>query len=325
MAVAVGTLRACGIAKESSPGTINTTPDVYLPFIPPDGFSPNITLLESQGIRALADRVYKVTQGPADIKGAKLVVEFEPENCGQILMAAFGTDTKTGPTNTTVYTHTFTRIQSAALPQYTFWFDRGNSKYHQFYGCMLSKLDIDIKTKDFVKFDQEWVGLGYNDAGTSKSPSYSALKPLNFSQVVVSVDGSGSLNYENLKISIDNMVKADHGISSSLYPAKIYSEGLMVTLTADFFFDDTTQYAKYLAGTSAAFIITMTSSETVTGASSSTKHSLIINLPVVNYKSAPLVTPSGIVKIPFVGTAVYDLSTTKTINAVLANSVSTAY
>jgi hypothetical protein len=325
MAVAIGVLRACGIAKESPAGTLNATPDVYLPFIPPDGFSPAITLLESKGIRKLADQVYKVTQGPAEIKGAKLVVELEPENCGQILMAAFGTDTKTGPTSTTVYTHTFTRIQSPLLPQYSFWFDRGNSKYHQFYGCMLSKLDIDVKAKDFVKLDQEWVGLGYDDTGTTKTVSYSALKPLRFNDVTVSVAGSGNLNYENLKITIDNQVKADHGISGSLYPAKIYSEGLLVTLTADFFFDDTTEYAKYLAGTSSAFIITMTSTETVTGASGNAKYSLTINLPVVNYQSAPLVTPSGIVKIPFVGRAVYDTATTKTINAVLLNSVSSAY
>jgi Phage tail tube protein len=324
MAVAIGVLRACGIAKESSPGTLNATPDVYLPFIPPDGFSPAITLLESQGIRALADKVYKVAQGPGEIKSAKLVVEFEPENCGQILMAAFGTDTKTGPADTTAYTHTFSRVQSSALPQYSFWFDRGNSKYAQFFGCMLSKLDIDIKAKDFVKFDQEWVGLGYDDTGTAKSPTYSALKPLRFNQVTVSVAGSGSLNYENLKITIDNQVKADHGISGSIYPAKIYSEGLLVTLTADFFFDNTTEYAKYLSGTSSAFIITLTSGEKVTGAAT-TYNSLTINMPNVNYQTAPLVTPAGIVKIPFVGRAVYDTGTSKTINAVLVNSVSAAY
>lgn len=325
MAVAIGVLRACGIAKESPAGTLNATPDVYLPFIPPDGFSPAITLLESMGIRSLADKVYKVTQGPATINGAKLVVEFEPENCGQILMAAFGTDTKTGPTNTTAYTHTFSRVQSALLPQYSFWFDRGNSKYAQFFGCMLSKLDIVMNTKDFIKFDQEWVGLGYDDTGTTKTPSYSALKPLRFNQVAVSVASGAVLNYENLKISIDNNVKADHGISGSLYPAKIYSEGLDVTISADFFFDNTTEYAKYLAGTTTSFVITITSGENITSSSPVTPHSLTINIPNVFYQTAPLVTPSGIVKIPFVGRAVYDTATTKTINAVLVNSVSAAY
>jgi hypothetical protein len=319
----VGILRTAGLAKEPAVGTLTVPPTTFVPYIPPDGFSTAITLLESAGIRALPDKTVKATQGPAAITGAKIKTELEPENTGPIFMGAFGVDTKTGSAPSG-YTHTFTRLANAQLPTYTWWFDRG-ANYPQFTGCMVNKLDVELKAKEFVTIESEWVALGYDGSGITHSPTYSPAKSFVFNEAVVLVDTVNIKNYDNLKISIDNMVKADHAISGSIYPAKIYSEGFQVTLSGDLFFEDTTQYAKFLAGTYASFNITLTSSEDITGATPGTKYSLAFDMPNLKYMTFPLINPVGVLKISFTARLIFDTGTSKTMSVALTNSASAAY
>lgn len=324
MAINVSRLRAAGLAKEDTLGTVKTTPTRYINIIPPDSFTPAIEPLPSKGIEALADMYPKITQGPATLNGMKVKFEAEPENIGEILEAVFGQDSKSGPTDS-AYTHVFTRKQVAQLDSYTWWFDK-NPKYQLIGGCMLDQFDLDLKAKGLAEVDTTWVGIVYDDTdGTSKSPSFSNLKPFTFAQVVVTVDGSPVVGYDNLKISMKNMVKADHVLTNSIYPQKIYSEGFEVQISAELFFEDTTQYQKFLAGSTAHFNIAMTSGEIIS--SGSTHYSLAFDLPLVYYKTAPIYIPAnGPLKIPFTGLAKYSPSgSVYTIQATLINSVSTQY
>lgn len=233
---------------------------------------------------------------------------------------------QTSNSTTTVapFTHTFARQAVPQLPTYSFWFDK-YPLYPQFAGCMLNKMDIEIKAKELVTLDAEWMGLAYDATGITHTPSYNAARPFVFNQAVISIDGAPVLNYDHLKISVNNMVKADHALSGSIYPAKIYSEGMDVEVSAELFFEDAAQYNKFLAGTTAHIQVVLTHADDVSGAASGTKYSLTIDIPVVVYKSANLIIPTGVLKIPFMGTAIYDSTTSKTISAVLKNSVSNAY
>lgn len=318
-----GQLRAAGLAKETTVGTLVTPPTEFLPYQAPDSFFPSISLLESTAIRSLPDLVYKASQGPGEVKGMKAKWEAEPENIGNLLMAAFGTDTKTGAL-TTGYTHTFSRLANAQLPSYSWWFDKG-AKYPQFVGSMLNKLDLTIKAKEFLMVDSDWTSLAYDDTGTIQTPAYSALKPFKFDQCVVNIDGSPIKNYDNIKITLDNMIKADHVLNQSIYPGKIYSEGFGVTVTLDFVVEDATQYAKYLAGTTAALNFVITSSQDITGANAGVKNSLTIDIPTVMYSGATFPNPKGLLKIAFTAKGIYTTGSTKTISMALKNSVSTAY
>jgi hypothetical protein len=89
----VGQLRAAGLAKEVTLGTLVTPPTEFLPYLAPDSFMPTIELLESTAIRGIPEKLYKAAQGAGDIKGMKLKWDAEPENIGNLLMAVFGTDT----------------------------------------------------------------------------------------------------------------------------------------------------------------------------------------------------------------------------------------
>lgn len=327
MAINVSRLRAAGLAKESVLGTVITTPTRFMNIIPPDSFTPQIEPLPSKGIEAIADMYPKITQGPATLKGMKVKFEAEPENIGEVLEALFGQDAKTGPTDVSAYTHTYIRKQVAQLDTYTWWFDK-KPKYQLIGGAMLNKLDLDIKAKGLVECDTEWEGIVYDDSdGVAQSTSFSRLKPFTFAQTVISVDGSPVVGYDNFKLSINNMVKADHVLTNSIYPQKIYAEGFDVQMSADLFFEDTTQYQKFLAGTTAHFHVVITSGEIIPG--SSTHYSLTLDLPLVYYKTAPIYIPSsGPLKIPFTGLAQYDFSqspTPYTLQAILVNGVSTQY
>jgi hypothetical protein len=319
----VGQLMAAGLAKESVVGTLVTPPTEFLPLILPDSFFPTIQLLESTAIRSLPDRIYKVSQGPGEVKGMKTKWEAEPENIGNLLMGAFGTDTKTG-SGAAGYTHTFSRLANAQLPSYSWWFNKG-AKFPQFLGCMVNKLELSNKAKEFLIADADWTGLSYDDNGTSKSPTYSAVKPFKFDQLVCTIAGGAVNDYDNLKITFDNMVEADHALAGSIYPKKIYSKGFEVTVSLDFFVENATEYNKFLAGTAASMNFVWTSADDITGASGGVKNTLTIDIPTVNYSVAAYPLPNGVIKINFTGRGVYTTGSTKTVSVALKNSISTAY
>src|SRR4029077_16588122 len=88
----VGQILEAGWAQDGAVGTLQAPPTEFLPLLLPDSFYPSIGLLESVGIRALPDRVYKISQGPGEVKGMKAKWEAEAENIGNLLMATFGAD-----------------------------------------------------------------------------------------------------------------------------------------------------------------------------------------------------------------------------------------
>lgn len=318
-----GELRALGLAKETTIGTFVLPPTVVLPYIPPASFSPAIPLLESKGVRQVADMVVKATQGKAELKGMKLKIEVEPDNIGQILQACYGADTKTGAGP--AYTHTFARTAVAQLPTYTAYLDQG-ATYTVIGGCMLGKFDLDVKAGDLITCDTEWTGTAYESTTIQTLPAFSTLQPFAFNTAAISVGGSGILDYDNFKLSIDNMVKADHVVNASIYPGKIYSEGMKVQLSMDMYVEsgNIAQWTtNYLTGVAQAVVITLTHPSIITG---STHYTLTKTIPILKYQTAPFANPQAVLKIPFAGTALYDLgSTNVTLTSVLVNDVATAY
>jgi hypothetical protein len=437
----IGRLGTLGIGKETAVGTVNTTPDTWLAFVPPETISPDIQLLQHNGIFGKPDFVFKATQGPGSVPSAKFKLIAEPENVGEILMGAFGTDTLTDTASVTVaatnkyidfkvdaggeltatlttgsfaygtsgatastlcanikaamelattgartftvtysYTtkkftivvdgvhtiqilwntgtnnangayailgftkadtadattqvsngttaqpallHTFSRLANAQLPTYSFYVDKGNLKKMYFAGAMLNKLSIEMKAKEYVMMDADFAALKYDSDGTAAA-TYSVRRPFTFDQVSVNFAGSSAeLDYDNIKIDIDNMVKVEHALSSSIWASKVWSEGFRVTIAADFYLENTTEYAKFLAGTETSLEVTVTSSENIVG---TVPYKMTFSIPVMKYAAAPLQNVSGVMKVPFSIVGIYDLaSTAKTMSATLQNTRNTVY
>ena len=436
----IGKLGIAGFAKEVVLGTAVKPPTVFLPFLPPESFTPAIALLESKGVFTKADVVQRIAQGAGEIKGAKIKVEANPDTMGHFLMGAFGADTvvetpsfivslgvndkidfkegggtqlhatltagtysmgltsATGGslcaiikaaleavgtvgaytvtysyttkkltiakatttiqilwasgTNTAtsaatllgfivdtaaaasvtsdsttaaaVQTHTFKRADVSALPTYTYWFKKGG-KYPYFSGCMLSKLILEAKAKEYVTADAEFVGLkyeGYDASGAGVSPVYSTRVPYTFANAQIKLDSVASLDYDSIKVELDNMVEADHVIGSSIWAAKIHAGGFRASVTANLIFEDDTQYQKFINATDAKMEIIFTHPDKVNG---TTPYGVTFTVPVAKYLTAPFTLPDGKIMIPFAAVCRYNDSDSASIIAALVTDVATAY
>lgn len=314
-----GPLRSLGLAKETTLNTPVTTPTRWLAYVPPETFSPQIPLVESKGVRAVPDMPVKSAQGAAKISGAKLKIELEPENIGEILQALAGSDTYTGSVG--YGTHVFKRQAVDVLPSYTFLIDKGPSWY-SVAGALLNKFTLDVKQGAEALVETEWEAMSFATA-SSKTPSYSALPLLTFANSQIRIAGSDANDYDDFKLTIDNMVKAGHVVGPSNYPQKIWSEGMKTSVSLDYYLEGTTEYAKFLAGTSSSVQIALTGGTIPTTA---VNYSLTWLIPVGKYATAPLSNPTGVLKIPFAATAHYDLgSTNESWVATLVNGVESQY
>lgn len=234
-----------------------------------------------------------------------------------------GATSHTAP-NVPAYTlgsiHQFIPQNISALPTYTWWFDKA-LKYPLFAASMLNKFDLTVKAKAIVEADVEFVGRVYDDIdGTSQATTFSKLPPFVWSNAVLNIDGAVKPGYDNFKASLGNQVKADHALSNSIWPYVNYSEGFTPEISAELFFEDTTQYQKFLAGTTAHVNVTLTFVYL------GTTYQLIIDIPNWYYKSANLTIPSnGPLKIPFTGMAEYNSALGYDVQMILVNDVTSQY
>lgn len=224
------------------------------------------------------------------------------------------------PGYTTGSIHSFIPQNVSALPTLTWWFDKA-LKFPLFAGSMCNKFDLTIKSKGIVEADLEYVGRVYDDVdGSSKATTFSALPPFVWSNAVLNIDGAVKPGYDNFKASLNNGVKADHALSNSIWPYVNYSEGFTPDISAELFFEDTVQYAKFLLGTTSHVNVTLTF------VYNGVTYQMIIDIPNWYYKSANLVIPSnGPLKIPFTGMAEYNAGLGYDVQIVLINDVTSQY
>ncbi len=238
------------------------------------------------------------------------------------------TDTSSNTTNTATgvplykagTTHKFIRSAVSALPTYTWWFDK-TLDFPLFAGSMLDKLAISMKAKGIVEVETDWVGTVYDSAdGTSESTAFSSLKPFVWANAVVEIDGVVKPGYDDFKLSLSNNVKADHALNNSIWPYVAYSEGFTPDLSMELFFEDLTQFNKFLAGTTAHVTVTLTAIQ------NAITYQLIIDIPNWYYKTANHYIPSnGPLKIQFSGLCQYNFTDGYDVQAVLINDVTTTY
>ena len=217
--------------------------------------------------------------------------------------------TYTGATVSAVYSHAFSRIQSATPPTYSWW-QKNGLDYPQHLGCMLSKLELSAKAKEFVEMDTEWLGLSYDANGTTKTASFSALNPCKFNMCAFTIGGAPSANYDDVKLTFNNSVAVEHSVSATIWGTKIYSKGFKTDVNLSLMIEDLTEWAKFIAGTSSSLSLAITSPDLI---KAGFPYSLTISIPHLAYGAAPRQLPSGLIKVVFTGHAVNPDSTYSTL------------
>ena len=234
------------------------------------------------------------------------------------------TATSNSTTLAPVQTHTFKRVDALALPTYTYWFKKAD-KYPYFSGCMLSKLIIEAKAKEYITADAEFVGLkyeGYDAGGGSVSPAYSTRVPYTFANAQVKIDTVASLDYDSIKIELDNAVAADHVLQQSIWAGRIYSTDFRATIAANLIFSDDTQYQKFLNDQTAKIELIFSHPDKINGV---TPYGCSFTVPLAKYLGAPLTLPEGKIIVPFSAVAKYSDSDSANIIATMNTDVATAY
>lgn len=313
MAIQVGRLRPVGFAKRGAvpssvivAGTF-TSPDQWLRYLPPWAWYPTQPPLESPAHSGIREMPTRAVKGPMNLNALKSNAELEPTSVfGNLHMAAFGTDSVTGNGTTSAHAHNFHSLQEAQLPVYDFWHNDGVVQMG-FAAMMCGKWDLIAEYKQIVRLEQEWTGLFYVDAlALTPTQSYSALRPLPFSTVDVALAGSTVRTQRTVRLSVDNGVVADHSLRSDTnQPTRIWTEKQEVSAALEAYYEDATEYNKFLAMSSPSaptysdLLVTITSPETFTEGSITEALTWRYQLPRIVYRTAEKQLPSGVVLVSF--------------------------
>lgn len=316
----IGRLVDVGIAKEASRGTAESSATFFLP---------KLSLSVDDGIEQVIDEssvgiIEDATEASTVAKFAEGEIEgnIESESIGLLLLAALGTVNTTGPSESTVYTHTFTVSQSAQHPSLTIFQDDPNQDY-KYPLAMISQLDLDISIGQYAKY----MAVFRSKAGETAtiSPSYtrgSTFLPqhgsVKIASAVSGLAAASAIDIRSIQLSIIKNTEDDRKLGS-LDQADILNKQFAVEGTLELVFNDNTFKTDQLADTAKAMRIRLTNTNVTIG--STLNPQVTIDLSKVkfgefkrNYGNDDIVTATVNFK------AFYKLSESDMIEAQLVNT-----
>lgn len=309
--MAVGALSSAGGAKEVSWGT-GVAPTFFYPFSS-EGFTDGPETMQELQIRGIldADPQYK---GMQMVSGALAGVVY-PSLIGHILRAALGAPVTTGAGP---FTHTFTPVQAAfsanaALPPYSWTVNRENLQILRYEGCVCSKVGLKLSQGGVLTFDSSWIG---RDATVQAAPTVTLPTDVPF-QLSANILRAGSpfADLQDFSLDISNTIEPVKVINNSDKVGRIVWSGkrtISMSATADF--SSLQLYNDFKAFNTVAWSFAFAQ-----GA-----NTLAINVPAAILKT-PGATVGGDGRITLSATldAMYDTTTARALQIVLANGVAT--
>jgi hypothetical protein len=262
----IGRLADVGIAKESVRGTAESSADFWLP---------KLSLSIDDGIdQAVDESSLGIIE---DSTGASIVAKYaegdvegnvKDQSIGLLLLAALGSVSTTGPSETTVYTHAFSVLESAQHPSLTLFVDDPNQDYKYALG-MLRSLELDVMLGAFAKFKAAFrAKVG---ATATLTPSYSAenfFLPQHGSVKIASdlsgLGAASTIAVRSLKLTIDKSPEDDRKLGS-VDAADILNKQFSVAGTLELVFDDETFKTAMLGDTAKAMRIALVNSDVTIG------------------------------------------------------------
>lgn len=316
----IGRLADVGIAKEAVRGTAETSATFWVPKL-----SMSVDDVIDQAIDESSIGVIEDATG-ASIVGKRSEGEIEgvvsDKSIGLILLSALGSVSTSGPSQTTVYTHTFTVLQSAQHPSLTIFQDDPNQDYKYANG-VIDSFELDASLGAFAKFTAGFKAkLG---ATATLTPSYTAENTflpqhatLKTASAIAGLTAASALDIRSVKLSIKANVEEDMKLGS-IAPADILNKQYSVGGTIELVYTDETFKTDMLADTAKAMRIRLSNTDVTIG--SSLNPQITVDLAKVkfsnfvrNYGNDDIVTATVDFK------AFYSLTDTKMISVELVNT-----
>lgn len=319
----IGREVSVGLAKEGTRGTAESTADFWIP---------KTTMSYDDGIEQVIDEssiaIIEDAQDAA-VVGKFAMGELEGNiydtSFGLILLGGFGSVSTSGPTETTVYTHTFTVGQSAQHQALSIFLNDDNQDYKYALG-MIERLEMQFNLGEFAKYTASFRSKVGETA--TLTPSYSAenhFLPQHISlQYAADIDGLSSpttVNVRSVRLNINKNIEDDRKLGSD-DQADILNKQFQVDGEVELVFDAETFKTEMLANTQKAVRIALTNSDVTIGSSLNPK--ITIDMAKVKFGSFERnFSNDDIVIATIQFKALYSLSDTSMISAVLVNEQST--
>lgn len=312
-----GSLSATGVAKEVTFGT-PVAATTFLPMlsntmeVDPGWFSPELMM-------ATRDLHVFNLYGQAVYTGA-VAGPFFPSNAATLMAGSIGTDAVTG---TGPYTHTIS--QANTLPSFTIEKNLGNFQSIQFAGCRIGKMTLNVPaTNEAANVSYDATGQSAAILTTPTTFSVVNESPFVFAEGALTLFTHARAEVTSASITIDNGLKSTYTFSgnhgpSFITPVTLHVSG-SITLTWSSLNDATYgDFTSMVNGTLGALSLSLTHP----GGSGA---SLTISCPqVVLSKMTEDVKMTDVIMSNLTFEATKSLSSGYTVQAVLVNSVSTAY
>lgn len=280
----IGRLADIGIAKEAVRGTAEESAGYFLP---------KVSLSIDDGIEQVIDEssLGVIEDSPnASIVGKFATGEIEgniyDKSFGLILLAALGQVSTSGPSQTVVYTHAFSVLQSAQHPSLTLFLEDPNQDY-KYALAVLESLDLDVMLGQYARYKAAFrskVG-----ATATVTPSYGSENhflpqhaSLKIATNLAGLAAASAINVRSVKLSISKNAEDDRKLGS-LDAADILNKQFAVEGSLELIFDDNTFKTLMLADTAQAMRLRLTNTDVTIG--SSLNPQLTIDLAKVKFSN----------------------------------------
>lgn len=327
-----GSLAAVGVAKEVTFG-VAVTPTGAGAFLPMTGCTIDVTpgLFHPPVMQGQRDLQIYGLYGQYKVAGA-ITGPLFPSMGVPIIVAAIGTDTKTG--TVAPYTHTISqanRLHSLTVDKILGITGTKTYVTQQFRGCMVNKLALKCQaTNSAVTLTADVMGQAYASKTVAPTVTITTENPFVFAEATLKWHTVTIATVEQLSITITNGVKETYTLNASHYLQYLTPVALKVNGTFDMVFDNLNNatyglYTKFMLTPHATAALTVTWKHPATTGLTST-HSVQVTLPQVRLSKIGIAPKMETVIMETVSyEAEYNHTAGHTIQAVVHNAVATAY
>lgn len=271
MAYFIGKKSYFGIARQTTPGTPETTPEIYIPTeeLPDIKSEPaNYYAKEFRGIFSEINNVYRK---PTLKSSGKVSMPLYADPMTYLLLGVFGkvTSTKVSTETGTVDIWMNNYIMAETLPIWTcFIGTRGltsldkDLNVERYHDMMIKSMTISVKPEENMEVSVELEGASGDIQTGQKTPTYTAKRPLNFADIEIRIGNNINCQTDEFEMTIDrgvqtNRVMCTAGLSAwepnFMYPTTTSVEGSFTM-----YFSDYDEYRYFLGSMQADEMLTDT-------------------------------------------------------------------
>lgn len=278
----IGRLADIGIKKETTRGTAETSATFWLP---------KMSFSYDDKIEQVVDESsYGVIE---DSTGASIISKFaegefegkiSSNSIGLLLLATLGGLSTTGPSQTTVYTHTFSVQEDNQCDSITVLQDDPNQDYKYALG-MIDSFDLDVSLGEFCKVTCSFRSLVGSTA--TLTPSYATeynFLPqhgtITYADTLAGLSSGTTVSLRSVKLTVSKNLEDDRKIGS-VAAVDILNKQMSIDGSAELIFDAETFKTFMLADTAKAIRIRLTNTDVTIGSSLNPK--LTVDLAKVKF------------------------------------------